>query len=72
MKITGTELLARARVGRPNVEYRLDAAHASIAARVGHDWHRVAGKLISRDEWIEMGDLLVNGQRLPFEPDMSS
>lgn len=71
MKITGPELLKIARAGRPSVEYRLEIGGASIAAKVDGEWHRVAGKTIFGDEWLEMHECLVNGKRLPFDPDMS-
>ena len=71
MKTTGHQLLAIARQGRPNVEYRLDKAHGSIAANLNGQWHRVAGKTIRGDEWFALGDLLINGQRIPFDPDLA-
>ena len=70
MKIGDLELLQKARIGRPEVHYRLDRSRGSIAAEVGGEWHRVACKTI-QGEWFEMGDLLVNGERIPFEPDLA-
>tara|TARA_R110000868_G_scaffold184591_1_gene426215 strand:+ start:39 stop:257 length:219 start_codon:yes stop_codon:yes gene_type:complete len=72
MKITGTELLKKAREGRPSVEYRLDARHETIAAKVNGEWRRVAGKLVNGNEWVEMPELLINGKRTPFLPDMAT
>jgi hypothetical protein len=71
MNITGPELLKIARAGRPGVHYRLSVGGDCIAAEMEGEWRRVAGKIIGRDEWFEMGDLLVNGACLPFEPDLT-
>lgn len=73
MKITGPELLAIAREGRPNVEYRLDVKGEAIGALVDGEWHRVAVKTIcGPNDWVSLPyELLVNGQKPPFVPDLT-
>ena len=66
------KVLAECRAQHPGIEYRLDVERVSVAARWQGEWHRVAGKTILSGAWCAMRhELLFNGERLPFTPDMS-
>ena len=72
MIIQGTELLKIARKERPEVKYAIDREQASIAAKVGENWIRVACKTLSNpdvENWVSLPvEILINGQRMPFNP----
>jgi len=69
--MTGEELLAIARKGRPNVRYALNRNGTAIAAwaePLGR-WQVVAGKLLT-GEWASLPyELLVNGEPVHKQED---